>query len=492
MDSSYARILFYTAPKRNLDTQSENLKQHKTNIPVGRTRAREKIKKMEKAKILLAIGKKRNIIYENDRAVIIVRKVSIMQLATEITKVDRLENNTYELKLRVVDSVNDSAKIHKRVSKLEASIRRNFADFVPPPKVGELIVLDADESRRVLSELIPAKSLPRSKAGECVAEVSDFNSDGHVEIFMTNGNIEAMISPARGGVIRKLATSKGRGFADDSIVHGINTKVLSGFGFGSAKSGFDVAKTAFIISGKEEIRQQAIRVPIRAKVNGLKTEIDFAISSDSPVVSCALRVENTGKKAKQKKIAPAFQMRMARIGETNSDLLCIDPTGKARRYNRYREIAVWEWEHGWQHYSGDITTGNSGFAAFHREDTGEKLLVSFPPGMVKRVWMNQESQMPELIIFAKPLNLGKGKEYDFEVALCPLDDMYVSDGYLIGYIEADGVYDIVSAGPRARNLIIDGAEITPKKIGPNLYHYRNSEKPKNIGLTGDMPPLIID
>lgn len=447
---------------------------------------------MKKSKIFLAIGKNWNIIYENDRAVIIERKVTVMQLATEITKVDRLENITFELKLRVVDSVNDSAKINKKITKMEASIRRDFSEFVPPPTIGELIVLDADESRRVLSELIPSKSLPEPKGGECVSGISDFNSDGHDEVFLTNGNIEAMISPARGGVIRKLATSKGLGFADDSVVHGINTKVVSGFGFGSAKSGFDVAKTAFKTSGEDEIHGQALRVPIRAKVNGLKTEIDFAMTADFPVVSCALRVENSGTKAKQKKLSPAFQMRMTRIGETNSDLLCIDPNGKARRYNRYRQIAVWEWEHGWQHYSGDISTGNTGFVAFNREDTGEKLLVSFLPGMVKRVWMNQESQMPELIIFAKPLNLGKGKQFEFEVSLCPLDDMIVAEGYMIGYIEANGVYDIISAGPRARNLIIDSAEVTPKKIGHNLYHYRIGEKPKSISITGDIPPLIIE
>jgi hypothetical protein len=418
----------------------------------------------------------------------------IMRLTTKITGVKKLENSEYELELQIVDSVNDSASLHSSLKKAETTTRRIFSEFAPKPRVGEIIVLDFAETSRTLEKLQPSAEFPVAEHGEVVSLVADFNSDGYNELFLGNRCVDAVISPIRGGTIRYLAALGREGLVDETVIHGINVKAWSGFGFGASKPGFDIAKAKFVLSKSDtaEKHSNAFVIPITAKVNGLKTTISSSMKNECPVLSSSLRIENNGKKAKQKKLAPTFQLRFRPVGGTNSALVCVDPNGKPHRFNRYPHLAVWEWEHRWHHYTGDIPAGESGFIAVHREDTGEILLISFMPGKVNRVWFDKESQLAELKIFSKPNVLGKDKKFEFEIALCPLDGMKIENGFLIGYLESEGFYQIISAGPRARNIVIDGQEISPEKVGPTLFHTRIEHKPTQIALTGGFPPLTVE
>ncbi len=416
-----------------------------------------------------------------------------MQLAGKITYVEKRGKASFELKLKLTESICDTAKLHRSLKNKEVCLVREFSTAAPAPSVGELVVLDETESREILDSLMPAVEVHEPKSGKAISQTADFNLDGYDELFLSNDIMSSMISPKRGGIIQHLGAKGFNGLIEDTVLQGVMAKLACGMGFDSTKKDFDISNAKFKIAGSYcgAKLEDEIEVPLRAKLGGMKTTVNIAISSQSPALSYNLHIANKVKKAKPKKVSPTFHIRLKQMDNRNSRLVCIQPDGEKRRFVKRVQIPVWCWHEHWYMYIGDIQAGNSGFIVLKREDTGEALLLSFQPGQVSRIWHNSGSYMPEIIIFARQKTLAKNKSTDFDISLCPINRIRVEDGYLLAYIEDRNGFHAISAGPRARNFIIDDEEITADKIGPTIYHRKLDTKPGALSLTGGFPVLEV-
>lgn len=416
-----------------------------------------------------------------------------MQLTTKIIEVEQLQKGEYKLKLKLIEAVCDTIKLHRSLKNREITLIREFSDAAPEPEKGELVILDKVETRRVLEEFVPTVEYPAAELGKAVSKTADFNSDCYDELYMSNAIMEAMISPKRGALIQHLASVGENGLVENEVIQGVMARHACGMQFDSVGKGFGISEANFKISKsyREDQRDDRISIPLRAKVSGLKTVIEVSLFGDQPAISYNLRIKNSGKKAKAKKVAPIFRMRFRSTGYSNSDMICLQPDGVEKRFVKHIQIPVWEWCHEWYMYIGDVRTEDSGFLVIQRQDTGESLLVSFQPGQVKQVWQNSGAYLPEVLILARPKQIAKNKTFDFDISLCPIQNFRIANGYFAGYIEKNEGYHAISAGPRPRNFVIDGKEVTSNRIGPTLYHIKLDKKPREISLTGDFEALKI-
>jgi len=102
-----------------------------------------------------------------------------MRLTAKIDRVSKTKHNgTYRLRIVIKDVVADTAKLSSKIKGKKIAISREFSKLSPPPKIGELIVLDRFETDAVLKKLQKIAKTPKSPSGETILVFGDTDREG--------------------------------------------------------------------------------------------------------------------------------------------------------------------------------------------------------------------------------------------------------------------------------------------------------------------------
>ena len=355
-----------------------------------------------------------------------------------------LEYVRYALRAKVEGSAVDALSVPKRVVGREISLTR---DFLLPWGVrkGDLLVLDPDESARVLC---PRRAQVRegcTGSGRVVVESGDVNRDGHSEDVFANCFVRAIVEPHRGARLRSLTGRSGSDrFAQPyDYVMGGKYILLGGAEAVILESGSpgELWKAAF---GREE-RDPGDGAVERAYTHalkspeGVKLEKTVRLERDFPGVLETYRVSYSGKPkaegekdgtgesgekaasgpgdAKAKKddtteITFCVRVSTAVLGDVGSrNVFDVPESGNLKlvRYHRPGSGRRWRWRDWRDEYFGL----GPGFLVSRHEKLGNVLVALMSPRKTGLVSIRRDYQGPELLVRHVPRKLRKGRRVEF-------------------------------------------------------------------------------
>lgn len=354
----------------------------------------------------------------------------------------------YALRVRVVGSAIDALAVPKRCVGREVDLVR---DFLLPwgVKVGDLLVLDPDESARVLCPRRAKDEGCSATSDAARAAYGDFDRDGFSEDLMTNAFVRAIIQPHRGARLHSLKDCDGldRLAQPFEYIMGGKYILLGGAEEFIAEAGSpgDLWKAAFERKGPtsaggavELAYTRALKDPKGVTI-GKRVRVEPGLPGvlESYVVSYSGKPRDQagddraggetggdgeeprdGKGGKDDRADLTLCVRLSTpvLGEIGSRNV-FDVPGPAElelvRYHRPGYGRRWRWRD-WRHEHFGL---RAGFLVSRHEEQGAVLAILFSPRKTAHVSIRPDFQGPELTVRHVRTKIAKGRKREFGLAL---------------------------------------------------------------------------
>jgi hypothetical protein len=294
-------------------------------------------------------------------------------------------------------------------------------------KPGDNLVLDPQESRRVIAELIPPsfpQGIEQPYLEQALLYSQDVNYDGLKENILENSFLKAIIAPHYGARLWEL-WAKGK-----------NQNQLFGSGSYDKDGWVELGGVEESISGMEKPdelwnanykrggsqRQPAFNYHFSCKKEeGLETKKSFSIEPNAPILYQVSEFKYRGKDKKPKEkeeisIEYCPKVFFAMGGEANFHNLFFVPTRETLIKARYHKPA-WtrRWEGGFWDWRRKCPGIDPGFILLSNEIKGDSLAVLFHPKMVSFAWVGTNSRSPRLFLSHCPQKLKKGAKVSYGI-----------------------------------------------------------------------------
>jgi len=297
-------------------------------------------------------------------------------------------------------------------------------------KPGDNLVLDPQESRKVIAELIPPtlpQRIEQPNPRQALLYSQDVNHDGFKENILENSFLKAVIAPHYGARLWELWT-KGK---DQNQLFGSGNYDKDGYvelgGVEESISGMEKPGELWNANYKRggSQRQPAFNYHFSCKKEeGLETKKSIGIEPDDPMIYQVSEFKYKGKeKSKKKKrekeeisIEYCPKVFFAMAGEANFHNLFFVPTREKLIKVRYHKPA---WRRGWGGGFWDWRKKcpgiDPGFILLSNEIKEDSLAVLFHPKKVSFVWLGTTSRSPRLFLSHSPQKLKKGTKVSYGV-----------------------------------------------------------------------------
>ena len=288
-------------------------------------------------------------------------------------------------------------------------------------KPGDYLVLDPEETKRVIAEQIPptlSQRVEQPKVEEPLLYSQDINGDGFKENILENSFFKAVVAPHYGARLWELWTKGvnqlyGAGSYDKGgyVELGGVEESLSGIGKP------DELWNANYIRGRSQ-RQPLFNYHFSLKKReGLKVNKRFSIEPDGPILYQVSQFTYQGKGKKPREstsINYCAKVFFAMGGETNFHNILLVPTREKLIKARYHKPAwrgkwddgMWDWRH--KYHSID-----PGFILLTNEVRNESLAILFHPKRVSFAWTGINSRSPRVFLSHPLQKLKKGAQASY-------------------------------------------------------------------------------
>ncbi len=359
----------------------------------------------------------------------------------------------YELKIALIGSC-QSEKPNSKLKGKSTTIDRAFSIIAPPPAAGDLVVLSKAESELVRKTILAGELPERPAVGEAIAQVGDFDSDSKKEVFLANSVLSLSVLPNRGGLIPKIATSKGAPVLDEFFQSGLRGTFEAGIGILS-EGEFNPGKADFKAIRKSSGKRA--KACMKAKIAGVAIKQTVALTADSQIIELDFEFVNDDKKAKKLDFSPQFKMHFLPLGEKHSGIRAIDSSGETHPYFLPESVPPWAWHEDWVPDYGDIAMGEASFVAVENLEAGGGLVFVFDRKSVSRIWAQSLAILPNLRLFGKKLTMKKGDSAKIGLKIVALDGLAVSKGTLLGWTACEDGLLVSVIGRHPEKLVANVA-----------------------------------
>ncbi len=301
-------------------------------------------------------------------------------------------------------------------------------------KTGDYLVLDPQESKRVIAELLPTSHPRKAQPNmeHALLYSQDVDGDGFKEDILENAFLKAVIAPHYGARLWQLQTkSKKQNQLLGSGNYGRDGWVELG-GVEESISGVEKPDELWNAEYKREGSKRQPTFNYRfscEKKEGLEVEKSVSIEPDLPLVYQVSEFKYKGREKDEKlkkKVSIEYcpKVFFAMGGEANFHNLFFVPTREKLVKARYHKPAwkgrwedeEWEWREKW-------SCIDPGFVLLSNEKRGDSLAILFHPGKISFARLGISSRSPRLFLSHSPRKLKKGARVSFGI-LFALADVY--------------------------------------------------------------------
>ncbi len=378
---------------------------------------------------------------------------------------------TFSVKVRIKGSSKKTIKTPKGIKGKIVSVKRPFLkDWMV--KKGDLIVLNADETKQCITELGIAGKARKWKE----FTKKDVDSDGYKEILFDNPFITAVLSPHYGARLYQLSN---KGSHKKELYGGCYYKQKGYVELGGIEETLGrhgkpdgLWNTSYTLKSTEGKNTLTFISKIK-KEKGLSIEKKFLFFKTFPGLVNTVRFhfkpakaekKNKKEKKQKKKIALTQRIFFALGGIPNYTNLYHIPEKSSLhtiRFNKplykrgWDDSAWWEWQH--CHF-----TPEPGLIILENEISHEILVIFFSTSKLNYLWTGDKSKTPRMHITYKETKIEphKQKEYNTVVATgncyCFSNQqlLFISKGSTTGY-STPLSFVFYSQSGKERKMLID-------------------------------------
>lgn len=339
-----------------------------------------------------------------------------------------LHYSQVECLVKVKGMARKSLRLPKKVKGKKTEVLREC--LLPwEVKPGDYLVLDPEETKRVIAEQIPptpSQRVEQPNVPQPLLYSQDTNGDGFKENILENSFLKAVVAPHYGARLWELWTKGvnhlfGRGNYDKNGYVELGGVEESVSGMGKP----DELWNANYIRGRSE-RQPLFNYHFSFKEKeGLEANKKVGIEPGAPIISQVFQFTYKGKGKKPKEntsINFCAKVFFAMGGEANFHNLFFIPTKEKLIKVRYHPPA-WSgrWDEGmwdWRQMHHGIKPG---FILLTNEVKKDTLAILFHPKKISFAWTGTNSRSPRIFLSHSLQKLRKGGKASYGLLYIPAD-----------------------------------------------------------------------